>query len=188
MTYIQMGDDILKAIGENLKQTEKGVYANADGTFEDIYRLYAKKVYRFCLFRTNSYQDAEDITAETFIKLLREKGEKDKSSYILPWLLKVAANLSINHNQRSANRKRAEQAAYIRTGDLPDPWRDDEIWQAARKLKPKQQQVVYLRLAEDMSFDDVAKFFGMKEGAAKMFYYRTIKQLKCKLEKEKAHG
>jgi DNA-directed RNA polymerase specialized sigma24 family protein len=45
-------------------------------------------------------------------------------------------------------------------------------------LNPKQQQVVYLKIVEDMSFKGVANFLGKKEGTVKMLFYRGIKGLR----------
>lgn len=60
--------------------------------FKVFYNLYAGRVHRYCLFRTNSYQDAEDITAEVFIKYLNAKNRPLLSDHALPWLFRVASN------------------------------------------------------------------------------------------------
>lgn len=153
--------------------------------FADVYQTHMHSIYRYCLFRTNSYQDAEDITAEVFIRFLANQN-KIRQDYVLPWLFKVASNLCINHGRKIAKVGLLEEWQDLTYEDKQLPWRDEEVWLALRNLHLKQQQVIYLRVIEDMSFKDIAAFLSRKEGAVKMLYYRGIKALENILKED--HG
>ena len=45
---------------------------------DDAYRKHVDRIYRYCLFRTNSFSDAEDIVSETFIRFLRSAVSEQK--------------------------------------------------------------------------------------------------------------
>lgn len=62
-----------------------------------------------------------------------------------------------------------------------------EIWRSLQKLKLDQQQVIYLKTVEDMSFTEVAEFLNKKEGAVKMIFYRGVKRLQKILEREESN-
>lgn len=157
-----------------------------DDYFDQIYSAYMGKIYRYCLFRTNSYQDAEDVTAEVFIKFLANQS-RVKQDLVLPWLFKVAGNLCINHN-RKANRIQPLDEQYDLTYEHNHPWGDERVWQALRCLNPKQQQVIYLKVIEDMGFKEIASFLNKRKGAVKMLFYRGIKVMENILKEDYNNG
>ncbi|MBE0446787.1 MAG: sigma-70 family RNA polymerase sigma factor [Actinobacteria bacterium] len=143
----------------------------------DVYRTHVERIYRYCLFRMNSDQDAEDITAEVFVRFL-ENYDKVEQDRILAWLFTVAGNLCIDRYRKATRLGHLEEQLEVAQGHFNSPWEDEEVWQALRSLNPKQQQVIYLKIVEDMSFKDVANFLSKKEGAVKMLFYRGIKGLR----------
>ncbi len=143
--------------------------------FDEAYRRHAGTVFRYCLFRTNCREQAEDVTAEVFAQLLRN-GRQLESDHLGGWLLTVAANKCVDE----ARRKKRERA--LAAEKLPGPpgqegWDDTELWRAVSRLKGVQQQVIYLRVVEDWSFGRIAKAIGKSEAATKMIFYRAIKRL-----------
>jgi len=149
----------------------------------NIYREHVQSIYRYCLFRTNSYQDAEDVTAEVFIKFI-ENYQRVQQDCILPWLFTVAGNLCINHTRKMAKIRLLEKQPEVSQEHHQPPWEDERVWEALKGLDLKQLQVIYLKIIEDMSFKEIAQFLGKREGAVKMSFYRGIKTLRKILEEE----
>lgn len=144
--------------------------------FTKTYQTHAKSIYRFVLFKTNSYEEAEDITAEVFFRYLK-KGGGLKQESILPWLYVVAGNLCINHYREKDKAGRLDRPEE-KPAEHQDPWESSTAWQQIKKLSLKEQQVIYLRAIEDKSFKEVAASINKKEGAVKMIFYRAIGNLK----------
>lgn len=69
-----------------------------------LFDRYADAVFRYCLSRTGSWQDAEDLVSITFLEAWRQRSrlvlERDS---LLPWLLGVATN-SARNRARSVRR------------------------------------------------------------------------------------
>ena len=64
--------------------------------FDEIYRLYAKYVYRYLAGLSSSEQTAEELTAETFYHAVKNINSYN-SEYSMPvWLKSIAKNLSID--------------------------------------------------------------------------------------------
>lgn len=160
------------------------VNTDSRNLLDDAYRKHVDKIYRYCLFRTNSFADAEDITSETFIKFLKSNRSPSELEEALPWLYKVAGNLCINHNRRSALGRELNARAGAVSERQEDPWRNKEVWSVMRHLKPIEQQVVYLKAVEDLSFRRTAELVSKREGAVKMIFYRAVKRLQGVLSKE----
>lgn len=151
-----------------------------DAEFTAAYRDHFTAVYRFLLFRASDRQDAEDLTAETFTRLLANRSRLGRDD-VLPWLYAVAKNLAINESKR---RRRTEvpleDAPPLTTGS--QPWRDPAVWQAVRRLRRDEQLVVFLKVVEDLRFTDVARIVGRSESAVKMSFYRGLRKLANTLE------
>ena len=63
--------------------------------FVAIYELHADRIFSFLLRRGASQSDAQDVVAETFLQLWRqrERIEFDESRGLLPWLFTVAGRV-----------------------------------------------------------------------------------------------
>ncbi|MBN1320228.1 MAG: RNA polymerase sigma factor [Thermoleophilia bacterium] len=153
--------------------------------FTEAYQAHSARIYRYCLFRTGSRQEAEDLTAEVF-RLLLEARRPPEDSILEPWLLRVARNLCINYQRRqSRHRLRARVLGARHETAAEDPgggWSDPELLAAVRRLKPREQQIVFLRVFEDLGFGEIGHIVGLKESAAKMAFHRSIKALRDTLE------
>lgn len=158
------------------------------GDFEAVYRDLAPRIYRYCAYRTNSLSDAEDITAEVFVRLLRRGAESLAPDRILPWLFKVAGNLCADHfskDNRSAHLRRELGEGVIAFGEraaAEHPFGLHGMQAIFARLKHKEQQIVFLRIIEDFSFKEIAGATGKRKGSVKMLYYRAIEKLRTAME------
>ena len=145
----------------------------SDEEFNAQWERHFAEVFRYSQFRSASVEDAEDLTAETFSRLLAHGPMPE--SQVRPWLYRVATNLSID---RWRLRKREAPLGEVRDVECREQqWPDPTVWNAVRQLKDRQQFVVYLRLVEDRSFADIGTHLGRSEAAAKMIYHRALARL-----------
>jgi RNA polymerase sigma-70 factor, ECF subfamily len=151
--------------------------------FLRIYDEHLPRLLGFCAFRLGSRQDAEDVVAETFARLLTHGGPSAPEK-IPAWLFVVARNLCADHDRRARH-----------TGAMPDGspepsaepvWTDFIVRDALHPLNATQQQVVYLRAIEDLTFADIARLLGRSEMAVKMQYHRAMKRVRRELEEVEA--
>ena len=63
------------------------------------------RIYRYVFYRVGTRQDAEDITSEVFVRMVRSLNTQ-KGSF-QAWLFRIASNLVIDHYRRSARQKKA---------------------------------------------------------------------------------
>jgi len=69
-----------------------------------LFDRHADAVFRYCLSRSGSWQDAEDIVSVTFLEAWRQRTRLTlERKSILPWLLGVATN-SVRNRARSVRR------------------------------------------------------------------------------------
>lgn len=154
--------------------------------FGELYNRYVKQVYLFALRRVGDRALAEDITSATFEKALRhlrEKGWNGKS--YLAWLYLIA------HQQVIQNHRREIRYFTLPT-DLPvEPnieaqvhsrLRWNSILQAFHQLTPRDQEVIALRLFDQLSNAEAAVYLDCSPQNVSVRLYRALKHLRKKLE------
>lgn len=170
---------------------------------------------RYCRYRTNSVEEAEDIMIEVFIRCLESRKKLEAGAArgrpVLPWLFRVASNLCCDSARKAgtagqlvgrqareilAADHQAETPRYL-AGTQPIAsaapvdsalWSDSSLCEAVRELNEAQKLVVYLRIVEDRPFGEVAKVIGRSVPATKMIAGRALKTLRRKLKDQEMGG
>jgi RNA polymerase sigma-70 factor (ECF subfamily) len=163
----------------------------------EAFKEHGGRVYRYCLARTCSTHDAEELTAETFARFARDS-DRIAARATYAWLARTSANLCIDHSRR---RRRivlsggdcgslwGESEPIARGDELPDTIADHaDVWSALARLSAFQQQVVTLRAVEDLTFPDIALALGRSQGAVKMAYRRALDVLARMLKEAEDDG
>ncbi len=173
--------------------------------FGEIYDLYLRRIYAFCLGHTASREEAEDVTAQTFESALRALPRyEDRGAPLSAWLLRIAANASADRARRSgkfeplsrrpsADEDQPKEETERSNEPGPDLW--VERWEQASVLRDylaalpsDQQRAVQLRYYEDHALLDIAARMGRSEGAVKQLLQRALKALRAQVRPEYLEG
>lgn len=155
------------------------------GRFERAWAAHAVSVVRYCTYSTGSSEAGEDVAAETFARFLA-KGDRVAEEHVEAWLIRVARNLCSNQRRAAASRSSLE-ARLAREPAAPTEERiRPDSWEYVRRLNENERLAVYLRVAEDRSFADIARLLGKSESAAKMTFYRAIDRLRREMQRDGA--
>ena len=157
--------------------------------FAQLYRSHVDGVYRYLAYRLRDNHTAEDLTAEVFVRVLRKIGDFEwRGIDFNAWLLRIARNILLDYLKSSGTRlevvgiadeDRSEDAASLPGSDLEalDRLDREELYQALNKLRPEQQEVLYLRFLQGLSSAEVAQAMGKSEGAVRVLQFRALKHL-----------
>lgn len=77
--------------------------------FDERFKTYYPRIYRFALTITGDAQAADDIAQETFVTLYIKPPPRDDD--IGPWLSRVARNLALNYLRHEKRRNERERKA-----------------------------------------------------------------------------
>ena len=91
---------------------------------EQLVARYGQTIYRLAYARTGSREDAEDITQETFLRLVRANPQFQDEEHRKAWLLRVATNCAGDLFRAPWRRKNRplEEAEHI-AAEQPEPER-----------------------------------------------------------------
>ena len=151
---------------------------------EQLIEAYADAVYRLAYARTGSREDAEDVTQETFLRLVRTGPRFRDGEHCRAWLLRVAMNCAADLH-RSAWRRRTQPLTGDQPGREPEPEGGD-VLEAVLALPAKYRTVVHLYYYEELSAAEIAAILGKREGTVNTRLCRARAMLRAKLEEEEA--
>jgi len=157
------------------------------GAFAQLYRMYLPNVYKFLYYRVGSKAQAEDMTAEVFLRALRKiESFTWTGADFGAWLMRIARNLVLDEAKSSRARLEvvSDEMPEERTGEnkaaesaAMDNFTNVEVYKAIKKLRPDQQEVITLRFLHGMGVGEVAKLMDKKEGTVRTLQFRGLKAL-----------
>jgi len=159
---------------------------------EELYDLYADRLYRYLLARVGDQDVAADLTTELFIRVIGRIGgyrldSRRPAASFSAWLYRIAANLATDHYR--AQRRRPQVSLETEKGwslPAPNPGPQHLVEQhetvtrlaaALNRLSEVQRLVVIAKFGEDMSNAQIARWLGKTEGAVKSLQHRALQTL-----------
>lgn len=155
---------------------------------EEIYKKHAKTVYRYLLSLTHNEDLAEEITQETFYQAVRCAGRYDGSCKISTWLCSIARNSWLAWMKKnkeiviSDDKIEADTVCSAEDMVISDISKV-ELMRKLHQLKEPLREVIYLRLAGDLSFREIGDIMGMSENWARVNYFRGKEKLLKEVKK-----
>ena len=151
---------------------------------EELYLLHFDRIYSYLHLSVGNRHDAEDLTTQTFLRMLEAIGRfRWRSAPFSAWLFRIAHNLAMDHF-RSTKRWQPEE-------EVPEPVElessaEDEALQSIGRtsmlelienLSHEQQQVLTLKFVFNFSNAEAAAILGKTEGAVKSLQHRALATL-----------
>jgi len=172
-----------RAAGDLGKRSE----ASAPDAFTELYHRYLPGIYRYHLARTGHVQEAEDLTAQTFLTALESIGSFRGQGSFSSWLFGIASHKLVDHYRRSRNELPLEEAENLHSpAPLPEEatlQRLDlaRVAQVLRLISPERAEALVLCLFGGLSLAEAARSVGKSESAVKMLVYRGLCDLQERL-------
>src|SRR5438876_8354284 len=167
---------------------ERAQHGNRDA-LEELYLAHFDRIYSYLRVSVGNRHDAEDLTTQTFLKMLESIGRfRWQSAPFSAWLFRIAHNLAMGHC-RARRRVQPEE-------EVPEPPGSEEpsaeleamqslgrqsMLELIDKLSPEQQQVLTLKFVFNFPNADVAKILDKTEGAIKSLQHRALASLQKQL-------
>lgn len=160
-----------------------------DEDFNEIYRLYAKEVYRYILSLCRDKTLAEDILQNTMLKAFENIGGFSGGCSVKTWLCSIARNEYFNHLRKAGNKNVPLDENTESKSDSPEERALSslsavDILKLVHTLEEPFREIFTLRFYGDLKFSEIGEVFGKSENWARVNCFRAREKLAQMLEKE----
>lgn len=143
----------------------------------EMYQENATMIYRYLCSLTRDVQLAEELTQETFFQAIKGIDRFRGDCKVSVWLCQIAKKLWYKELEKRSRHKTVELEDTIPSNEsLEDKSLDNlekiEIFRLMHELDDVVREVMYLRLAGELQFSEIADIMGRTESWARVTYYR----------------
>jgi RNA polymerase sigma factor (sigma-70 family) len=146
-------------------------YLNGNNaSFEILLTRHKSRVFAFIMSKIKNRDLSEDIFQDTFIKVINslQKGKYNEEGKFLPWMMRIAHNLMIDHFRKEAKMRKVRPTAEFDIFDVLDDGNknQEEVMMQTQvhadlkvlieQLPEDQKEVLKMRYFEDLSFKQIS--------------------------------
>ena len=173
-----------------------------EDAFRELVRRYERPVFSLIFRMVRDSATAEDLSQDTFIKILNHIDKYRPEFKLSSWLFKIANNVAIDHLRRrqldtismsgspnAASESEIEATSFeIGSGEESalDQMEARELGSTIEKaigtLRPEYRSCILLRHVEGRSYEEIAATLDLPLGTVKTYIHRARIQLREQLE------
>lgn len=172
-----------------------------ESAYRELIRRYERPVFSLIFRMVRDREIAEDLSQETFIKVLNAIGTYRPEFKFSSWVFKIANNTAIDHLRRReldtlslegsphAATPEAMEATALQLGtgvaspldDVASRELGGEIEAAINRLRPEYRSCILLRHVEGRAYEEIADILGLPLGTVKTYIHRARNELRVML-------
>ena len=173
-----------------------------EAAFRELIRRYERPVFSLIFRMVRDRETAEDLSQETFIKVLNHVDKYRPEFKLSSWLFKIANNVAIDHMRKRQletvsmdgsphARSQAETEATsfdvearqeTALEELESKELGSAIERAIATLRPEYRSCIMLRHVEGRSYEEIAATLDLPLGTVKTYIHRARHELRRALE------
>ena len=167
--------------------------------FYCIVEKYEKKLLKYILRITNvSYEEAENILQEVFIKAYTKINSYNSNYSFSSWIYRIAHNYTIDYYKKNSKKETINlewDDENINFLDLLESWENIEnniskkelnkkIWEIINSLDIKYKEILILKFLEEKNYREISDILKIPEWTVATLINRWKKQFKQKAEEQ----
>jgi RNA polymerase sigma-70 factor (ECF subfamily) len=163
-----------------------------EDSFEELVRRYQRPITNYVFRMLNDYDASLDVTQEVFIKVYNSLERYSSEYKFSTWLYRIAHNAAIDHIRRKSPNEQSietenKDGSYQLQIESPNPtpeqererseWRT-EIEAVVKCLPSVYRELILLRHAQDLSYDEIAEITNLPLGTVKNRLFRAREMMR----------
>ncbi len=164
-----------------------------EAAFQELMRRYMKQIFNFARQYTQTSEDAEDVTQDTFFKVWKYIGRYTTGRTFKPWLYTIARNTALDFLKKKRPASFSDldnpetDVQFADTLEDPEPLAPEVFERAALvgqletalvDIHPEHRTVLLLHYKENMTFEEIAAIVNKPMNTVKSWHHRALIKLK----------
>jgi RNA polymerase sigma-70 factor (ECF subfamily) len=155
--------------------------------FESVWAGTAGRMRAYMFCACGSWADADDLLQDCYLRALQGWGQFDGSGSRKSWLFGIARRTCADwFRQKKRERAAVSLEKLGESGQTsPGTQRTDEIeavWEVVKGLSAEQSEVIHLRFAAELSYDEIGQVVGIPLGTVRSRLHRGLRAVREKIE------
>jgi len=179
-----------------------------EAAYRELVRRYERPVFSLIYRMVRNRELAEDLSQETFIKVLNALASYRPEYKFSSWVFKIANNAAIDHLRRReldtlslegsphADTPEKLEATTLQIGDRAESALDEvankelgsEIERAISRLRPEYRTCILLRHVDGRPYEEIAEILNLPLGTVKTYIHRARNELRIALAHLREEG
>ncbi len=169
------GDLVARALG------------GGEDDFAELVRRYQRPMVAYIYRMTGNYEVALDLTQDVFVKVYSSLARYSSEYKFSTWIYRIAHNVAIDYLRRHTTREQSliagrdgEEYLMPLASSTPSPQveseraeRRSEVEAVVQALPDAYRELIWLRHAHDMNYDEIAGVTGLPLGTIKNRIFRA---------------
>lgn len=167
-------------------------YAAGDGeAFAELYARHRARLFHYLLGQLRDRALAEELFQDVWQRLIHARAGWKPEAAFATWLFRIANNRLNDHWRAARHRPAAPDDADERTARLADSRTPElladeqaqrlQLHRALAELPPEQQEVVILRLEQELSLEEIGQITGVGRETVKSRLRYAMDKLRARL-------
>ncbi|MEN9699623.1 MAG: hypothetical protein RLZZ301_821 [Bacteroidota bacterium] len=155
-----------------------------EDAFGELLKRHQEAIFKFIYLKVKDSDLANDLFQEAFMKVIHKlkEGAYNEEGKFLPWVLRIAHNLVIDHFRRQSkyrmiserhswseeytifHRIAADEPNFVQQTTLEEI--QEQLHQLLEHLPEAQREIIYMRLFQELSFKDISENEGVSINTA----------------------
>jgi len=149
--------------------------------FDELFVRYQERVWGFFRRRTEDAEQAQELTQDTFLAVLRGAQRYEARATFRSYLFGIAFNVLSAARRRSPHAQEASLGSLDPAAVTPDPDVVLAVRQALAALDTADREILMLREYEALSYDEIAILVGVPVNTVRSRLFRARLALRARL-------
>lgn len=189
--YGSIGKKLRKKDNEHNLSYQISRYRHGDKeAFNEIFRQYCSRLYRFLVIFTDGSSSVEDILQETFLRVAMHLHTLKDESKFKEWIFAVCRNTAITYRKKEVADAGLGELHPLVDREGPEEQavrseREKLVREALSRLTEDQRTVILLSRYEGMNYREIAAIMERNENSIKALAHRAMTRLGEFLERNR---
>lgn len=149
-------------------------------SLDEFYSNHVNKIFTYCKYRISDYQDAQDLTSDTFHKFIKANGldKPNPTGYLYTICQHNIIDYYRSHDKPTSTLECIDKELSYQDSFADQIQARTELIALLDQIDPETKELILLKYVQDLDPVTISHIINKSESATKSIIYRGLEELK----------